>query len=332
MLKYIITAFVLTAVSTGHTSAARNTDPGGNVRKEMVAETSYNVCMADPTILIEGGIYYLYGTSRDSSKGFECYYSTDLAHWNGPVDVLMKGDAFGTEGFWAPQVLKTEDGKFVMIYTANERIAVASADSPLGPFRNDSKQCLADHMRRIDPFLFKDDDGETYLYHVRLDNGNKIYTQSISPDFSSTDPATLSKAVEATLTWENTDNSSWPVTEGPTVVNHGGKYYLFYSANDFRNRDYAVGYAVADSPQGPWIKNPEPIISRHNTGLPGTGHGDIFIDRNGKFRYVFHSHNSQTEVAPRKTYIVELTFDSKGVHIDPLTVTEITVSSHNTAK
>ena len=145
-------------------------------------------------------------------------------------------------------------------------------------------------------------------------------------------PATLSKAVEATLTWENTDNSSWPVTEGPTVVNHGGKYYLFYSANDFRNRDYAVGYAVADSPQGPWIKNPEPIISRHNTGLPGTGHGDIFIDRNGKFRYVFHSHNSQTEVAPRKTYIVELTFDSKGVHIDPLTVTEITVSSHNTAK
>lgn len=324
----IFMTLTLTACFAWSASAIRSNNSKENVKAGSMKETPHNVCMADPTILMDGGVYYLYGTSGNSNNGFESYYSKDLENWEGPVEVLKKGDAFGTAGFWAPQVLKTEDGRYAMIYTANERIAMAWADSPLGPFRNDSRQCIADDMRRIDPFVFRDTDGKTYLYHVRLDNGNKIYTQSISQDLDSTDLETLSKVIEVTLPWENTEDSSWPVTEGPTVVKHGGRYYLFYSANDFRNRDYAVGYAVADSPEGPWVKNPEPIITRFNTGLPGTGHGDIFIDMEGKFKYVFHSHNSQTEVAPRKTYIVGLTLDSMGAHIDPLTMMEIKTSTH----
>lgn len=326
MIRNFFMAVAMFTCCIGYSSASTNVCPADNSNEGSGSGIRQNVCMADPTILVEGGTYYLYGTSRDSNNGFESYYSTDMKSWEGPVRVLTKGEAFGTTGFWAPQVLKLGDRKFAMIYTADEQIAVAWAESPLGPFRNDAKLCIADNMRRIDPFLFKNTDGRTYLYHVRLDHGNKIYAQSIAADLESTDPATLTKAIEATLSWENTDNASWPVTEGPTVVRHEGKYYLFYSANDFRNRDYAVGYAVADSPAGPWKKHPEPIISHRNTGLPGTGHGDIFIGKDGKCRYVFHAHNSRTEVAPRKTYVVELTFDSAGVHIDPTAVSELTTS------
>jgi beta-xylosidase len=84
---------------------------------------------------------------------------------------------------------------------------------------------------------------------------------------------------------------------------------MTYSANDFRNPDYAIGYATATSPAGPWTKsNNSPIISRKNIGINGTGHGDILIDTNGKILYVFHVHASDAKVSPRKTAIIELEF------------------------
>jgi beta-xylosidase len=84
---------------------------------------------------------------------------------------------------------------------------------------------------------------------------------------------------------------------------------MIYSANDFRNPDYAIGYATAASPAGPWTKSSNnPIVSRKNIGINGTGHGDILMDTNGKILYVFHVHFSDTRVAPRRTAIIELKF------------------------
>jgi hypothetical protein len=42
--------------------------------------------------------------------------------------------------------------------------------------------------------------------------------------------------------------------EGAFMYKHNGKYYLTYSANPFWAREYAVGYAVADSPLGDFVK------------------------------------------------------------------------------
>jgi hypothetical protein len=37
---------------------------------------------------------------------------------------------------------------------------------------------------------------------------------------------------------------------------------MFYSANDYGSADYAMGYAVASSPQGPFVdQSPEPWVS-----------------------------------------------------------------------
>src|SRR6185295_16806990 len=94
------------------------------------------ILFADPTIFYEKGTYYLYGTS--SRNGFLVSTSTDLLNWKdsaGKRDghALMKGDAFGTTGFWAPQIFPYNN-KYYMAYTANEKIAIAESDSPLGPF------------------------------------------------------------------------------------------------------------------------------------------------------------------------------------------------------
>lgn len=44
------------------------------------------------------------------------------------------------------------------------------------------------------------------------------------------------------------------------LATDGGRFYLFYSGNDFATPNYGIGVAVADSPLGPFIKQPMPIL------------------------------------------------------------------------
>lgn len=98
-------------------------------------------------------------------------------------------------------------------------------------------------------------------------------------------------------------------------------YYLFYSANDYRSIDYAVGYATSNSPMGPWTKNENsPIIHRSIVGENGSGHGDIFTDKAGNYYYVYHVHASKTNVAPRKTRIIPLHMEKNESGIYDITV------------
>ena len=279
-----------------------------------------DIFLADPTIFYNEGTYYLYGTTTGNSplngEGFQVYTSSDQKNWKGPVGVqgglaLKKGDAYGTQGFWAPQIVK-HNNQFYMMYTANENIAVATSNSPLGPFRNTSKEPLAAAVKQIDPFVFIDDDGKKYLYHVRLINGNRIFVAELNDDLLSIKPETLTECIAAEWQWENTQNVNWPVAEGPTVLKKGSLYYLIYSANDFRNPEYAVGYATSTSPLGPWKKSTtSPIISRNLIGENGSGHGDLFLDKDNQWQYVFHTHFSATSEAPRKAAIIEMNFVEK---------------------
>lgn len=270
--------------------------------------------LADPSIFFHDGIYYLYGTG--APDGFQVYTSKDLKQWQGPMGAqegyaLHKRDAYGTTGFWAPQVF-IRDGRFYMAYTADEHIAIASSISPLGPFKQDKKQALNGATKQIDPFVFFDE-GKAYLYHVRLTEGNRIYVAELTDDFSRIKEETLRPCIHATDNWENTEQSDWPVTEGPTVFRHQGLYYLLYSANDFRNPDYAIGYATATHPTGPWKKQQaNPIISKKQLGINGTGHGDLFQDQSGQLQYVLHTHASPDKVSPRKTALVKLKFVKEG--------------------
>lgn len=276
-----------------------------------VLAMAQNPLLADPTIFEHKGTFYLYGTKENKAikgEGFLVYTSTDLKKWSGPAGAtdgfaFKKGDGYGDTGFWAPQIFE-HNGKFYMAYTANEQIAIATSDNPLGPFKNDGKP-LASDVRQIDPFIFFEN-GTPYMYHVRLDNGNRIFVAEMEKDLSAIKPATLKECITATEQWEDTEKVQWTVTEGPTVLKKDGLYYMVYSANDFRSKDYAVGYATSKSLYGPWKKTTTPFISRQGLKYPGTGHGDVFYDKKGNMYYVFHTHSSDTEVGPRKTAMVPL--------------------------
>lgn len=296
------------------------------------------IFLADPTVFYEEGTYYLYGTGG-SRDGFLVYTSANLKDWKGPVGVndgyaLVKGQSYGTKGFWAPQVFKYQ-GKYYMAYTADENIAIATSDSPTGPFKQTRLKALSGTGHKIDPFVFIDDDGKIYLYHVKLSKGNRLFVTEMEKDLSDLKETTTQLCFEASAAWENTAHSNWPVMEGPTVLKHGQNYYLFYSANDFRNVDYAVGYAVAPTPYGPWKKySGNPIISKHNIPAQGTGHGDFITGPQGDLFYVLHTHADNTSVSPRKTAIVKAGFVKTDhtndiMRIDPASFYYLTVNKDN---
>lgn len=294
---------------------------GSVPEKENVKPSFGQIHLADPTVFCDNGTYYLYGTSPVSDNGFWVYTSTDLQHWSGPAGAVdgyaLRGNTYGTQGFWAPQVFK-KDGRYAMAYTANEQIAIAWADSPLGPFVQDEPAMIPAKTKEIDPFVFHDDDGKTYMYHVRLIGGNRIYVAEMNDDLRSMKEETARECIAVNdKGWENTAEGKWGVSEGPTVVKLDGTYYMFYSCNDFRSIDYAMGYATAKSPLGPWKKHKKPIVSRHLTGENGTGHGDLFRDGDGRWMYVLHTHNSNLKVSPRRTAMVELVKKGKKFEMVP---------------
>ena len=268
------------------------------------------IAFADPTIIRQGANYYLTGTTNTTPQGFSMLVSKDLKNWTSTGPLLTEGpQVFGNKGFWAPQLYL--NGKtWQLAYTANEQVAVAESSSFTGPFTQKQVKAVDASEKNIDPFIFTDDDGKTYLYHVRFNNGNYLWVAAYDKNTMSIDPSTLKKCIDNTEAWENTpDYPAAPIMEGPTVIKHKGKYYLFYSANHFMSRDYAVGYAVADSPMGPWHKPANNrIIHRSIVGENGSGHGDVFADKKGNLFYVYHVHNSNHAVSPRLTRIVPLHF------------------------
>lgn len=306
----------LSCAQQGSQSVPEMTLPRANLE----VSDADKIRLADPTVVYIDGRYYMYGTERPPQTGFPVLTSEDLVQWQVPIDakdgyaLKMGAGVFGESGFWAPQVFPHKR-KYYMAYTANENIAFAHSRSPAGPFTQDVVEPLEQGLRQIDPFVFKDDDGKLYLYHIRLNKGNHIYVAEIADDLSGIKPETLTHCITPEDgTWENTQRFKSPVVaEGPTVIKHKGLYYLFYSANHFKSEDYAVGYATSKSPLGPWQRYVgNPILDKDVIGLNGTGHGDMFVGADNQFYYVFHAHASDTEVHPRTTLIVKTRFKDVG--------------------
>lgn len=290
--------------------------PGYHSLSEKCTRTGQSdpVLRADPYIFHEDGTYYLYGTY--SADGIAMMVSKDLKTWETPGDgaewlALDKKDSFGEKWFWAPEVYRVGQ-KYVMFYSAEEHICMAESDSPLGPFKGDGSPIVDEPG--IDCSMFIDDDGTPYIFWVRFDNGNVIWMARLTDDLKHIIPGSENFVLRPELPWET------HITEGPFCIKHEGTYYLTYSGDDFRSKDYAIGYATATSPQGPWTKFEGNPILRRPAGLVGTGHHSFFKNASGGDRIVFHSHFSDTMVAPRRTLVSSYSFEDAGDGADRLVI------------
>jgi beta-xylosidase len=271
------------------------------------------VPLADPFVIYDAGLYYIYGTG--SGDGIPVAVSKDLESWHWPEGkgvylALHKKDTYGEKFFWAPEVYKVGD-KYLMYYSADEHICAAESDSPLGPFVQTVRKPMREH-NGIDNHLFIDKDGTPYLFWVHFDNGNKIWVARLDKDLKTLIPGTERFCIGMDQEWERLMPS---VNEGPFVLEHKGLYYMTYSANSYESPDYGVGYAVAESPMGPWVKYEGNPVLRRVAGLEGVGHHAFFKDKRGRDRIVFHSHNRPGKIHPRVIHIGSYRFRKvKGGH------------------
>lgn len=280
---------------------------------DIIAE--YKLPIADPFVLYHEGKYYAYGTRVN---GFEVYISEDLKQWKrNDIKALSPENSWGTKWYWAPEVYYVKSKNlFYMFYSVEEHICVATSTSPEGPFIQREKKPIVADEKGIDTSFFIDDDGTPYLYYVRFTGGNVIWVAEMNDDLTSIKKETLTKCISATEPWEKKQGT---IAEGPSLLKKGNTYYLIYSANHYESKDYAVGYATASSPKGPWTKySGNPILRRDkeaakSVGLVGTGHGAPFVCSNGSYKYIFHAHASETSVGPRTSYISNFNISDKGV-------------------
>lgn len=263
--------------------------------------------LADPFILTDNGKYYMYVTG----DGFPCFSSTDLVNWKYEGKIMDKKESkWAVRSFWAPEVIKIKD-KYYLHYTAAsqdniKRIGLAVADKPTGPFKDVDVKPFLDRGEKgsIDSHIFVDDYGRTYLYYsnamdtnpiVELDGKKRseIWVVEVAPDLSGiiSEPVMLTRPEQG---WEFDPNQNQYWNEGSIIIKKNGIYYLMYSANCFCGETYALGYAMASSPLGPFKKyehNPILDNKRMPGSVSGPGHHTIALspDKTEWF-CVYHSH------------------------------------------
>ncbi len=259
------------------------------------------VRLADPFIYYENGTYFAYGTY--SADGIVVFTSKDLKKWSNKGLALNKRDTNIPRFFWAPEVYKV-GREYIMYFSGNEHIYVAKGKSPYGPFRQvGTKPMIAE--KAIDSSLFFDRKRRPYITFVRMNDGNNIWVAPLNKDLCSFDSTKMKHCFSVSQDWERVQAR---VNEGPCVFTKGRKYYVIYSANDYQSRKYGLGLLVADKPEGPWVKRADtPFLLCPDT-LVGVGHNSFFTDKDGKFRIVFHAHESRTKIHPRNMYIGTLEF------------------------
>ena len=211
---------------------------------------------ADPSPLVIGDTLFLY-TSHDaspedipdpnekSSAGFFMYdwllwSTTDMVNWteHGAVASLKEFPWRSREnGAWAIQTIERNGKYYLYAPLHGHGIGVLVADSPYGPFKDPLGKPLVwqqEHWDDIDPTVFVDDDGQAYMYW-----GNPhTYYAKLNDDM-------ISLKGDIVKLDYHLDNYQ----EGPWFYKRNGQYYLAYATTCCPE---ALGYAMSDSPTGPW--------------------------------------------------------------------------------
>ena len=107
------------------------------------------------------------------------------------------------------------------------------------------------------------------------------------------------------------------VNEGPTVLQHGGKTFLTYSASGSWTDAYCLGMLtlVGDDPLEPdsWVKSDEPVFKAEDGVCYGPGHASFTTAVDGSVWMIYHGNlESGTGWSGRSLWISPVTFDGEG--------------------
>lgn len=266
------------------TRASRHTDGGRPLA---------DIDFADPSALVNDAGTVLYSTNVDDVDIQTGTIDADGALADGS-DALVEPPAWSEAGWvWAPSVRQVGSSSFVMYYSTldvasgRQCISVAIADAPRGPFVDDTTEplvCQRDLGGSIDPdtvtvgattYLLWKSDGNccgqtTSIWIARLSADGRALVEAAAP------------LIRSDQSWEQ------GVVEAPSMIQHEGSFYLFYSGGRWDRASYGIAYAVCDSVYGPCVKPAsQPLLGSYGDVL-GPGGADVFTTRNGSTYVVYH--------------------------------------------
>ena len=279
-----------------------------------IIQTKYT---ADPAPMVYDGTVYLYTShDEDDAQGFKMlnwmlYTTTDMVNWTDHGIIGGVREPYKTFSWadgsnaWAPQCVQ-RNGRFYLYcpfpYHGQMAIGVAVADNPWGPFVDPLGKPLV--TGSYDPTVFVDDDGQAYMYW----GGNgPCYYVKLNQDMISTSGDIRIASIDFTGT---PPEASY--TEGPWLWKKNGHYYLAYAS---RCCPEGIGYAMSDSPTGPWrckgtIMDPSPLSDGNHPGI---------IDFKGKsylfgFNYelLFSIQGERVKRERRSICLKEMTYHDDG--------------------
>jgi hypothetical protein len=268
-----------------------------------IIQTKYT---ADPAPMVYNDTVFLYTShDEDDALGFKMqnwllYTSTDMVNWtdHGVVASLKDFKWVNVDnGAWAPQCIP-RNNKFYMYcpMPGGAGIGVLVSDSPSGPFKDPiGKPLIKNSNHDIDPTVLIDDDGQAYLYWGNPD----LYYVKLNEDMVSYSGEII-----------NEPSKPKNYQEGPWVWKRNRHYYLAYASTCCPE---GIGYAMSNSPTGPWeykgmIMDGDQRSSGNHPGI---------IDYKGKsyvfgFNYAILKQTMSKHYERRSICVEQLTYNADG--------------------
>jgi len=262
---------------------------------------------ADPAAFLDddGTVYIICGEDalppvHESNEYFRMprwhiYSTRDMKKFNYECVLMYSNKPAGQPGFsygqvnsaWAAQAIKGLDGRYYFYGTVllanvgyEQSVAVAVADSPLGPWVQASNtsmfranmvtQDTGNSQTNIDPTVFIDDDGTAWLSWSQVrPRIVKLKENMIEID---RDPANGKKIQ---LLFPDDWTSEDRYEEGPFLYKRKGIYYLFYASMKVDSNGAAIAETISYAMARDEGEGLEGLIGKSgvwSNGVPITGH------------------------------------------------------------
>ena len=280
---------------------------------------------ADPEAHVFENQYWIYPTYSapyGQQTFLDAFSSPDLVTWTKHERILdIKDVTWAKRAVWAPSIVQ-KDGWYYLFFGANDiqndrelgGIGVARSRNPHGPFTDYLGKPLIDRFHNgaqpIDQYVFRDRDGSYYIVYGGWRHCN---IAKLNADFTGFIPFP-----DGTIFKEITPQG---YVEGAFMFLKDGKYYFMWSEGGWTGPNYAVAYAIGDTPFGPFERIGK-ILQQDPSVATGAGHHSVLTSpRSGKSYIVYHRRPlDQKDRNARVVCIEELKFDEKGL-IVPVVLT-----------
>ena len=269
--------------------------------------TLADIQIRDPYVLTLGDSSLLFGSTdadiwNPPGGGFDCYRSSDLTTWDGPVAAFRPPAGFWADrNFWAPEAHQYRGSWYLFATFKAEGVCrgtqILRSDRPEGPYVPHSDGPVTPReWECLDGTLHVDADGRPWIVFchewVQVMDG-EVVAQRLSDDLRTAvgEPVVLFRASAAPWALplrhpRLPEHVKAFVTDGPFVHRlASGALVMLWSS--FGTAGYAMGIARSESGSvlGPWDQEPEPIWAADG------GHGMIARTLGGGLFLTLHQPN-----------------------------------------